>query len=58
MALLKEDKFRQQGSLYIVDDMFNGRIFLSVQNNYLVGVLNTDNEELAADYVQMVTEKL
>jgi len=58
LQMMKEDKVRQKEGLYIVNDLFNGSIFLKQRNSYLVGVLNTNNEEVATDYINRVTGKL
>jgi len=57
-SLMKEDKFQKTDSLYIINDPFNGTVFLIDRGEYLIGVANTDNEQLAVDYMNKVVSKL
>ena len=57
-ALLKEDKVEEKGGMTVFNDMFNGKVFISGKGGYLVGVLNTDNEEVAGNYINLVLQKL
>jgi hypothetical protein len=57
-SLLKEDKVLLKDPLYIIQDMFNGTVFLSLKNDYLVGILNAENEEVAGDYIKKVLLKI
>lgn len=57
-ALLKEDKFQEKNSLIVINDMFNGTLFLSEQSGYLVGVMNTEDENKATDYIGRVMAKI
>jgi hypothetical protein len=56
--MLKEVKVQQKEGLYIVNDLFNGKIFLKQQGDYLIGVFNTDNEEVATDYIKKTITRL
>jgi hypothetical protein len=56
--MLKENKFYKKDNLWIMNDPFNGTIFLELKGNYLVGVINTENEPKAADYITRVIQKL
>lgn len=56
--MLNEDKVQQKEGLYIVSDSFNGTVFLKQQGDYLVGVLNTTNEEMATGTIEKVITKL
>jgi hypothetical protein len=58
ITMLKEDKVRRNGDLFIVQDLFNGSVFLEKKNNYLVGIFNTDDENIASTYIEKVIEKL
>jgi hypothetical protein len=58
MKMLKENKFYKKDNLWIMNDPFNGTIFLELKGNYLVGVINTENEPKAADYIARVIQKL
>lgn len=50
-AAMKESQVVQKENMYIFNDPFNGKVFISVRNNYLAGVLNTDNESVAREYI-------
>jgi hypothetical protein len=58
MKVLKENKSQKKDNLWIVNDPFNGTIFLEVKGNYLIGVINTENEAKAADYITRIIQKL
>ncbi|HLO59376.1 MAG TPA: DUF6599 family protein [Bacteroidales bacterium] len=47
VQIMKEDKVQKKDSYIIVNDMFNGTVFLKQKADYLIGVLNTNNEETA-----------
>jgi hypothetical protein len=53
-----EDKITAEDSIYIIQDLFNGTVFMALNSNYLVGVINTSNKELAADYINKVRAKM
>jgi hypothetical protein len=55
---LKDNKPRKSGDLLIIHDPFNGTLFLEQKRDYLVGVINTDNEGKATDYIGRVIKKL
>ena len=56
-ALVKEEKVRQKEGYLIVDDPYNGTVFLMPKGDLLVGVLNTTDENTAVDYLKKVVEK-
>lgn len=56
--LVKEEKIQQKEGLYMVSDLFNGIVFLKQRGDYLVGMLGTDNEATASDYIGKVIAKL
>jgi hypothetical protein len=58
IQMVKEDKVQQKDGLYVVNDLFNGSVFLKQKDGYLVGVLNTNNEETAASFINKVIGKL
>jgi hypothetical protein len=58
IAMMKEDKVTRSNELIIVNDLFNGTVFLNQTNNILVGVVNTQDEEIARSYISKVYEKL
>jgi hypothetical protein len=57
-ALVKEDKVQQKNGVFIVNDMFNGTVYLKQNGNTLVGVLNAGNEQDALGYLNQVSGKL
>ena len=50
--LIKEDKIEQKGDICVVQDLFNGKVYLSIKGDYLVGVLNAANEAVAVEYIE------
>ena len=58
VRLLKEDKVRKNGSLMIFSDPFNGMMFMQTKGDYLVGVINTENEETAAAYINETIQRI
>ncbi len=47
-----------KGNLQIVNDPFNGTVYLEHKKNYLVGVINTTNETKASEYISRVMLKI
>lgn len=58
LKTMKEDKVSQKGDLYRVDDMFNGPVFLKKKNNYLVGTVNTGDENAAVLMIDNLIKNL
>jgi hypothetical protein len=56
--ILKEDKIKQKGDLYVVQDLFNGVLYLEQKDGYLIGVWNTENEKVASEYIANVISNL
>jgi len=56
--MIKEDKVQKKGDLFIVKDLFNGIIYLRQVKGYLIGVLDTDNELIATEYIEKVVSKI
>ena len=56
--MLKDDKPRMKENLIIANDPYNGTLFMQKKGNYLVGVMNTDKEIIAADYIRRVIQKI
>lgn len=56
--VLKPNNPEMKGNLQIVNDPFNGTIYLEYKSNYLVGVINTTNEAKASDYITRVMNKI
>lgn len=56
-ALMKEDKVSINNGLYIIQDLFNGTVYLKQQQNLLIGVANSKNEEVARTVIEKVVAK-
>jgi transcriptional regulator CtsR len=57
-SMLKEDKVQQKEGIYIVNDLFNGKILMKQLGSFLIGVYNTDNEDVAIGYIQKTIARL
>jgi hypothetical protein len=57
-ALVKEDKIQQKEGYYVIQDPYNGTVFLMQKAGSLVGVLNTNDEETALGYLKEVSESI
>ena len=51
VQVMKEDHVELKDGVYIVKDLFNGTVFLKADKNYLIGVVNTENESIARDLI-------
>lgn len=58
MKMLKDEKPRIKDNLIIAKDPYNGTLYMMRKGNYLVGVMNTDKEAVASDYIQKVIQKI
>ena len=58
LSLLKEDKINKENNIYIIDDFFNGKVFLLIKSNYIVGIMNTGNKDLAIEYLTRIRGKI
>lgn len=56
--LVNEDKIIRTGDIYIIKDLFNGTVILSVKYNYIIGIINTENKDLAVSYLNKTKAKL
>ncbi len=57
-SLLNEDKITEEGDTCIIQDFFNGMLFILINSNYMIGVINTSNKDLAIDYISKVKAKM
>lgn len=57
-ATVKDDKIQEKEGYFAIRDPFNGAVFLMQKGSALVGVLNTENEEVALGLIKKVSEKL
>jgi hypothetical protein len=58
LTMMKEDKVQQKEGLYVVADLFNGTVYLKKLDQYLIGVTNTTNEEIAGAFLNKVAGKV
>lgn len=57
-AFLKEDKVQDMGAYKIFNDTYNGKVFISVWDGYMIGIIDTDNEQVAVRFINAVLQKL
>jgi hypothetical protein len=57
-GLMKEDKIEQKEDIYEIQDMFNGKVYLSLKGDYLVGIMNAGNEAVAVEYIRKTMERI
>jgi hypothetical protein len=58
LKLMKEDKVKQIDNLYVVTDLFNGIVYLGKKDQYLVGVMNCNDEGMAKSMINQVLQKI
>jgi hypothetical protein len=58
LKMLKDDKPQMKENLIIAKDPYNGTIFMEKTGNFLVGVMNTEKEAIATEYIQKVIQKI
>lgn len=58
IEVAENNQMRQKDALYVLKDRFNGTVFLKEHDEYLIGVWDTDNEQIAADYIHAVETRL
>lgn len=58
VVVMKEDKVKQNNGFYIVNDLFNGTVYLRQKKGFLVGVLNADNENTAVNLINKTLENI
>jgi hypothetical protein len=56
--VIDEDKISRTDDIYIINDSFNGKVILSIKYNYIIGIVNTENEKLAVGYLDKIRKKL
>ena len=57
-SMINEDKITSMDDIYVINDFFNGTVILSVKYNYIIGIINTENVDLAAGYLNKTKAKL
>jgi hypothetical protein len=58
LKMLKDAKPQMKDNLMIAKDPYNGTLFMEKKGNYLVGVMNTEKESIATDYIQKIILKI
>jgi hypothetical protein len=58
IQIMKEDKVQKKDNYIVVNDMFNGTVFLKQKADFLIGVLNTNNEETAGRVIKETESKI
>jgi hypothetical protein len=58
IQIMKEDKVQKKDNYIVVNDMFNGTVFLKQKADFLIGVLNTNNEETAGRIIKETESKI
>jgi hypothetical protein len=56
MAAVNAENVQKKEDLFILEDPYNGRIFMKIKQGFLVGVINTDNEDIATSYIGRTME--
>jgi hypothetical protein len=58
MKILKDEKPEMKDNLIIARDPYNGTLFMERKGEYLVGVMNTEKEVIAREFIQKVIQKI
>jgi hypothetical protein len=58
MKILKDEKPEMKDNLIIARDPYNGTLFMERKGEYLVGVMNTEKEAIAREFIQKVIQKI
>ncbi len=56
LGMMKEDKVRRQDGIYIVNDFFNGNVYMSLKSDYIAGAFNVRDEQAAITLIKRTTE--
>ncbi|MBN2482195.1 MAG: hypothetical protein JXB19_10665 [Bacteroidales bacterium] len=56
--MLTEERVHQKDDLYILNDTYNGTVFLAEKDEYLIGILDTEEEHTAVEYINAVIARL
>jgi hypothetical protein len=52
--MVKPENVETKDGLFVIKDPFNGNIYLKQKDKFLVGVVNTDKEEVAKEFIDKV----
>jgi len=58
IQLVKKENITEYEGIMVLKDPFNGTIFLKEYKGYLIGVLNTENQNTAKEYIHKIVEKI
>ncbi len=58
IKLVKKENVTEKDGILILKDPFNGIVFLRAHKGYLIGVYNTENTDIAAEYINKVAERM
>jgi hypothetical protein len=56
--LINDDKITRTDDIYIISDFFNGTVILSIKYNFIIGTINTENKDLAVNYLDKTKAKI
>lgn len=56
LGMMKEEKVRRQDGIYIVNDFFNGNVYMSLKSDYIAGAFNVRDEKAAITLIKRTTE--
>jgi len=58
IQMAKSENVTHRDEMMIIKDQFNGTVFLRIHKDYLVGVHNTENFEVAKDFINKTIAKI
>ena len=58
LGMMKEDKIRHEDGIYVINDFFNGYVFLTLKNNYIAGAYDVRDEKAALTLIKKITERI
>lgn len=58
LQLVKSENVTENNGIMIVRDQFNGTVFLKQYKGYLIGVINTENQDAAKEYIDKTVKKI
>jgi hypothetical protein len=58
IGTVKKENVSEQNGIQVIKDPYNGTVFLKQHKGYIIGIMNTDNSEVAANYILKITDKM
>jgi hypothetical protein len=58
IELVKKENVTEDNGILIINDQYNGRVFMKVYKGYLIGVINSENDVLVKEYIDKIIQKL